>query len=379
MSEWIIILLLPMAAWSGWWIAMRKEARDLRLNKSRSAYFEGLTFLLNDQSDRAVDSFLAMPEMERHVLDNQLILGTLFRKRGELDRALHLHQQLSDLPNLEEGHKFKVRFALAEDYEAAGMYHQAQQIFESLLEGNRQKKDVLTALWQIYERTKQWQKAIEVSQAWQNEGFGMREKEIAQYYCELASLSLGKEQKIKAKQYLERALECDHGCVRAYWMKAQLFSLAGENVSAIHCYQAIAEQARQFIPDILPAMSECYQAIQQEEEFKTWMLDIEHTHQKSRITLATLQALKERYPTQAQELLNQRLKEGKNPLLLSAYLQEHYQEGNLEYALGKAIAPKTVYQCGECGFRQQHLLWRCAACYAWDSFRPVIELRLEER
>ena len=133
MADWLIILLLPLAAWSGWWLAMRKEARDLRADKTRAAYFEGVGFLLNDQTDRAVDVFIHMADLDQQMLENQLTLGSLFRKRGELDRALHLHQQLRNHSQLTEAQQRAVDYELAEDYAAAGMYSQAQALFETLL------------------------------------------------------------------------------------------------------------------------------------------------------------------------------------------------------------------------------------------------------
>lgn len=153
MSEWLVILLLPVAAWSGWWIAMRKEAREWRADKSRSAYFEGLSFLLNDQTDRAVDVFLNMANVNRQAVDNQMTLGSLFRKRGELDRALHLHRQLADYEGLEESQRLAVNFELAQDYAVAGMYLQAQQYLEALCAANYQSRHVIPLLLGIYERT----------------------------------------------------------------------------------------------------------------------------------------------------------------------------------------------------------------------------------
>ena len=160
MNQWLVILLLPVAAWSGWWLAMRKEARELRANKSRAAYFEGLNFLLNDQTDRAVDVFLNMASVNQQAIDNQMTLGSLFRKRGELDRALHLHGRLADLPGLDVAQQHAISFELAQDYAAAGMYLQAQEHLESLVEAQYRLKEVIPPLLRIYERTQNWQAGI---------------------------------------------------------------------------------------------------------------------------------------------------------------------------------------------------------------------------
>ena len=164
MIESIIILLLPLAAWSGWRVAMKKEARALRENKARASYFEGLNFLLNDQSDRALDTFLKLPALDQQAVDIQLILGSLLRKRGELDRA-----------HLDLAQRRQLIYELAEDYDQAGMYVQAEELYETLLPTDHRREEVKVALARIYERMAQWQKAIDLAVA--------PPASLAHYYC----------------------------------------------------------------------------------------------------------------------------------------------------------------------------------------------------
>lgn len=381
MGVWLLILLLPLAAWSGWWVGMRKEARDLRQSKSRSAYFEGLSFLLNDQTEQAVDVFLQMADMDQQTFDNQLTLGALFRKRGELDRALHLHRQLADLVGLAPHQVYAVQYELAEDYAHAGMFRQAQELLEQLSDKNFRNQEIYTALWRIYERTSQWRKAIEISELWQASGYGDRRQQIAHYYCELAELALKSHNRKSAEEALNAALNADRRCGRAYWMHAELAAQRGEYVTAIHNYQSIAEQATDFLPDILPPLSTAYQAIKREDEYLHWLLDKEAALKQVRLTLAVANTLATLNQNAAFQLIAERLREERNPLLLAAYL--HYSENEaasaIDEMLGKAIEPRSVYQCNECGFRHQKIVWHCPACHAWSSFRPLIELKLEQR
>lgn len=381
MNAWFVILLLPLAAWSGWWIGMRKEARDLRQSKSRSAYFEGLSFLLNDQTDQAVDVFLNMAEMDQQTFDNQLTLGALFRKRGELDRALHLHRQLADLPGLDGLQISAVEYELAEDCAHAGMFRQAQELLEALREKRFRNQEVYAALLRIYERTSQWQKAVEVSELWQDSGYGSRQQQIAHYYCELAEIAQAQHDMPAVVQALEAALASDRRCGRAYWMQAELASQRGEYVTAIHNYQSIAEQASDFLPDILPSLAAAYRAIAREDEYLLWLTDKEESLKQVRLTLAVAETIAAMNMPAAHQLITERLRSERNPLLLAAYL--HYdasQEAQqIDGMVGKAITPRTLYQCNECGFRQQKIVWHCPACHAWSSFRPLIELKLEQR
>ena len=382
MSEWLLILLLPLAAWSGWWIAMRKEARDMRQSKSRSAYFEGLSFLLNDQTDRAVDVFLQMANIDRQTFDNQLTLGALFRKRGELDRALHLHRQLADLPFLDNTQACAVDFELAEDYAHAGMFRQAQALLEKRQGENFRTRDIYAALWRIYERTAQWQKAIEISELWQAAGYGSRARQIAHYYCELAEIAQIEGDTSRMHTLLAAALVADNRCGRAYHMQAQLAMQRGEPVSAIHHYHSIGEQAANFLPEILPLLAEAYAEIGRSEEYLQWLLEKEAQMRQARLSLATAETLSRLGKAEAaHQLLQSRLQEQQNPLLLAAYLQSHPEPSlqGLNTLIGKGISPQHVYQCNECGFRQQRLIWHCPACHAWSSFQPLIEVKVEQR
>ena len=376
MADWLIILLLPCAAWSGWWLAMRKEARDLRADKTRAAYFEGVGFLLNDQTDRAVDVFIHMADLDQQMLENQLTLGSLFRKRGELDRALHLHQQLRNHSQLSDAQRMAVDYELAEDYAAAGMYSQAQALFEQLLVEQYREAEVMPALAHLYERTKQWQAALELSAAWQAKGYGARGTEISHYYCELAQQA---DDDATVVQYLQQALAADRDCVRANRMRGQLLLRQGEYVNAIHALQSIGETSAALLPDVLPDIAAAYHAIGRDDEYRYWLEKTEAQNPNPRLTLALAQLLGETAPDAAADLLQTRMEAKQTPLLLSAWLNYRPGLAPLATSAGKLVAPRTVYQCNECGFRQQNLIWHCPACFAWSSFRPQLELKVENR
>ena len=376
MADWLIILLLPCAAWSGWWLAMRKEARDLRADKTRAAYFEGVGFLLNDQTDRAVDVFIHMADLDQQMLDNQLTLGSLFRKRGELDRALHLHQQLRNHSQLSDAQRMAVDYELAEDYAAAGMYSQAQALFEQLLAEQYREAEVMPALAHLYERTKQWQAALELSAAWQAKGYGTRGTEISHYYCELAQQA-GDDATVA--HYLQQALTADRDCVRANRMRGQLLLRQGEYVNAIHALQSIGETSAALLPDVLPDIAAAYHALDRDDEYRNWLETAEARSQNPRLTLALAALTAAGSREAAAALLQQRIAEKQTPLLLAAYLDYCEDYAPLAQTAGKLVRPRTVYQCNECGFRQQNLIWHCPACFAWSSFRPQLELKVENR
>ena len=379
MADWLIILLLPLAAWSGWWLAMRKEAREWRANKTHAAYFEGVGFLLNDQTDRAVDVFIHMADLDQQMLENQLTLGSLFRKRGELDRALHLHRQLRGHEQLSEAQRLAIDYELAEDYAAAGMYSQAQALFETLLQAQYRSADILPALAHIYERTKQWPQAIAFASQWPAADDAVRRRALSHYHCELAEQALARNDDDEAAVRLTQALAADRDCVRANRMRGQLFLRHGEYVNAIHALQTIGEQSAELLPDVLPDIAAAYHALGRDDEYRNWLETAEARSQNPRLTLALAALTAAGSREAAAALLQQRMAEKQTPLLLAAYLDYREDYAPLAQTAGKLVRPRTVYQCNECGFRQQNLIWHCPACFAWSSFRPLLELKVENR
>ena len=165
-------------------------------------------------------------------------------------------------------------------------------------------------------------------------------------------------------------------------MRGQLYLRQGEYVNAIHALQSIGEQSAALLPDVLPEIAEAYRVIGRSDEYRGWLEKVEAQTKNPRLTLALAQLLNDTSPDAAADLLQTRMEEKKTPLLLSAYLAYlAYRPGfaPLAATAGKLVAPRTVYQCNECGFRQQNLIWHCPACFAWSSFRPMLELKVENR
>ena len=358
MIESIIILLLPLAAWSGWRVAMKKEARALRENKARASYFEGLNFLLNDQSDRALDTFLKLPALDQQAVDIQLILGSLLRKRGELDRALHLHRQLYEQAHLDLAQRRQLIYELAEDYDQAGMYVQAEELYETLLPTDHRREEVKVALARIYERMAQWQKAIDLAVA--------PPASLAHYYCCLAE-----ERPAETLALLRQALAMDYGCQRAHWLRADYLLRQENHLDSLSAFQGLVELNPSLLPELLEPLGRCYEALQREEEFRRWLLAQEAQQQSPRLTLALLPLL----PAEtAAALLAERFAARASPFLLGAVLGDQPQWA----AVAAKIQPQTSFRCDECGFRHRGRRWHCPACNAWSSFRPLFEIKLSQ-
>ena len=383
MTNWLILLFIPAAAYSGWRLATHKEKKEARLSKTKNAYLEGLGFLLNDQTDRAVDAFLSMDDLDRQAVENQLALGVLFRKRGEPDRALHLHKRLSEINKLEENLKLSIDYEMAEDFRAAGMYQEAQELFEKLADKQFQAPKIFSSLWHLYEISHNWEKAIEINQRCLDLGLAKNDElrvknRIAHYNCEIAEKLILNKKTGEAEKFLKEALKQDNSCIRAYLLEARLAVERGEEINALHQYHSLCAEDEDFVADFLKDMEEIYQKSQRQEEFYQWLFALENRSKQSRLTLAVAEIIAREDKKEAWEFLDRRIKESNNPLLLSAYLS--YQENSpLNEKIRKSIAPKTAYQCKECGFKIQKIIWHCPACYSWSSFRPFVELHHIEK
>lgn len=378
MAAWLVIFLLPLAAWSGWWVAMRREARLMRHDRSRAAYFEGLSYLLSDQTDKAVDVFVAIAEFDHQTIENQLTLGRLFRRRGEVDRALHLHKQLEQQAQPDSVQMYDIMFELAEDYRSAGMFAQAQVIYEELLE-RRPQQQVLQVLMALYERTGHWQQAKVLAQRWQDSGYGDMSAALANYDCELAKIARQQSDHAAAYAHLRTALHCDAGCVRANVLTGQYCLEDGQYVQALHALQSIAQQSSPHLADVLPQMTAAYRALGREDEYHDWLWQMGAQCTQVRLIIAIADALQETgQAEQARALLTQALLRSDSPLLIWSCLQHNVDITTRSKEIMTAIKPQTVYQCHCCGFRQQKQCWHCPACFAWNSFVAVLALKVEQ-
>lgn len=356
MIESIIILLLPLAAYSGWWVAMRREARALRQNKARASYFAGLNSLLNGRSDTALEIFSNFPVLDSSTVEIQLTLGTLLRNRGQLDRALHLHGQLYDRTDLNGEQRRLTTLELAADYHQAGMYVQAQELYELLLPTDFHREEVRQALTQIYERMAQWQKAIDLNVA--------SRENLAHYYCCLAE-----EQPERHEELLAQALKMDSQCLRAHLLRAERLLAQGFHLEALSTYQSLAQLDVDLLPELLAPLANCYGALERLADFHRWLLSQEERQRRPSLTLAVLPHLP---GPEARRLLQERFDQSASPFLLSEQLWQDLP------AVAQKIAPQRSYRCDECGFRHHSLIWHCPACSRWSSFRPLLEIKFRQ-
>lgn len=383
MSEQLLILLLPLAAWSGWWVGTRKELRVERQNKNRAAYFEGLNYLLNDQTKQAIQVFMDVVEMDRQTLETQLTLGSLFRKRGELDRALLIHKNLFERENISDDVRPKLCFELAEDYYQAGMLADSRATFESLLEHNTQRREVMARLLDVYTQQRDWAQAVRLAEQWQASGYGSRAVEMAQFCCEMAEAAHAAGDANAAQAHVLRAREIDKECVRANMILGQLAEEDGRAVEAVHHYQSIEQQNPVFLQEVLEALQRNYHALGRDDEFMNYLMQMQERHPWARLALKYAECVHERQGRRAAyDYLIERFKRHPGPSLLQALLRYgdvDQEVVRLTEPCQTFLQPQVHYRCRQCGFSQQALTWHCPSCKSWSTFYPLSELRFIEK
>src|SRR5438445_2686034 len=252
--------LLPVAAASGWYLGRRasERSRRVRVSELSSSYFRGLNYLLNEQPDKAIEVFLQLAEFNRDTVETHLALGNLFRRRGEVDRAIRVHQHLIARPNLSEEEKTIALLELGEDYMRAGLLDRAETLFTDLVAMDAQVPSALRHLIGIYQHEKDWNKAIEHARRYEKISGESQGATIAQFYCELAEQARAAKQFDDARKWLDQALHSQPESVRAQIVLGHLELQEGNVKAAVTAFERVATLDVDFVPEILPQLLDCY-------------------------------------------------------------------------------------------------------------------------
>src|SRR6187455_1755069 len=270
------LLALPVFFGMGW-IAARVDIRSL-LSESRalpSSYFKGLNFLLKEQPDKAIESFLQVAKENPQTVELQFALGSLFRRRGEVDRAIRMHQDLVKREDLPAEDRRTASFELAQDYFKAGLLDHAEQVLTKIGEADP-SAEVHRYLLDIYIQEKDWAKAIDAARQLEVSAKRNYQKEIANYFCELAITEHVHGRNDAAEAHLARALEANRKCVRANLLRGEWLARAGRHAEAIEAWKAIEHQDPAYFGLVADGMVESYKALGRGAEGLALLRGLQH-------------------------------------------------------------------------------------------------------
>lgn len=384
--EYWWLLALPLFFALGW-MAARVDIKQL-LSESRrvpSSYFKGLNFLLNEQPDKAIEAFIEVVKVDPETIELHFALGSLFRRRGEVERAIRMHQNLLDRNDLPQEFREDALYELAQDYFKAGLLDRAEELLLRL-EGTRHEQAALRQLLEIYETEKDWEKAIATSRRMDSITGQSSAKDIANYYCELAANAITHSRPEEARQRLREALEVNRKCARANVLLGELEMQLGRPAAAIEAWKKIEFQNPAYFALVAERLMEAYRQLGKPDE-GLQLLRGYLTLQPSVDLLDTVfrTALELQGTEAAYRLVREELRRHPTLLgldrLLEAQLLNAPPSWRQDLELIKSLVQShtrslAMYRCGACGFRARQYYWRCPACGGWETYPP---LRTEEK
>ncbi|HUP96379.1 MAG TPA: lipopolysaccharide assembly protein LapB [Usitatibacter sp.] len=374
------LLALPVFFGMGW-VAARVDLKSL-LSESRAlptSYFRGLNFLLNEQPDKAIESFLQVAKENPQTVELQFALGSLFRRRGEVDRAIRMHQDLVNREDLPAESRRQASFELAEDYFKAGLLDHAEQVLAKMADADP-SADVHRQLLDIYIQEKDWEKAVGAARKLEVSAKRNYQKEIANYHCELAITEHVHGRPEAAEAHLAHALEANRKCVRANVLRGEWLARAGRHAEAIEAWKAIEAQDPAYFGLAGEGMVESYKALGQLGEGLALLRGLQHRFPGLDLLNVVYQATAEHEGDEAAwRLVRDEVR--RNPTLvgldrmIDAELlrapaerrQDLQLMKNLVHSHAQALA---VYLCANCGFKARQFFWQCPACGGWETFPP---------
>jgi len=363
------------------WLAARIDIKQL-LTESRNlprSYFKGLNFLLNEQPDKAIEAFIEVVKVDPETVDLHFALGSLFRRRGETDRAIRMHKNLLERSDLAADQRVQALSELGQDYLKAGLLDRAEEVFAKLRD-SPQRLEALRRLFEIFQQEKDWQKAIETARALEAETGQSWQKEIAEFYCEMAAVEATHSRPDGARELLKEALKANRKCVRASILAGDLAAAAGRDRDAIEDWKRVETQNPTFLALVAHRLLKSYQAIGDPATGLTLLHGyLAQYPSLDLLDVAFQSTLDAEGPEAAYRIVRDELR--RNPTLLGldklleAELLSAPAERRHDIELVRNLVQSQTrrlarYRCESCGFRARQFHWQCPACMSWETYPP---------
>lgn len=382
MTELLLLLVLPLAAYGGWWLARDLSRRSERKRNRRfsSRYFQGLNYLLNEQPDKAIQIFLEMAEVNKDTVETHLALGSLFRRRGEVDRAIRLHQNIISKHSLDDTQRTKALLELGEDYMRAGLFDRAERLFSELTERGAHAPSALRHLLDIYQQEKDWEKAMDMAGRLEEHGGERMGPLMAHFGCEQAELALAAGELEAARRHLRLARRHDPQSIRARLVLARIAVRGGQFEEALGIYEEVAELDGDFLSDLiddyLAAAERCGAQARAEQHLRDWC----ERYGSISVILTLTRIIREAEGIgPAARFLAEQL--ARNPSVRGLdRLIELKLEGGPDIESGdeilravarKLLARQPTHRCQHCGYSGHTHYWQCPSCRQWGTTRVI--------
>lgn len=386
MTEIGLFVVLFVALFIGWAMGRKSPKKKSKTDKKSvpADYFRGLNHLLNDQHSEAIDAFVDSLEVNSDTFDIHLTLGNLFRKKGEIQKAINVHQNLLARPEISQREMRMVQLELASDFMSAGLLDRASRLLLNMASSSRKSEfqpEILTLLVDLYEFEQSWDKAIQIGTELIKDKPSKKEiKRLAHFHCEMANELQSKEQWKPAFLHFKSALEVDPSCIRASIGAADVLNSQRRYRDAIKELKHAAEQDPEFISIIIPKLKDCYQRVWGSSGYIKFLEEQNQKKPTTTLIMALVQHHMEKDKEYAEMFLVEQLR--KHPTIKGFKELINLQLGDsqgpnqqhlavLYELINQLVEAKHKFQCRQCGFAGHQLHWQCPSCKNWGTVKPI--------
>jgi lipopolysaccharide biosynthesis regulator YciM len=378
----LLFLLLPVAALSGWMVGRRRSANRHSgsggCHNLSQDYFKGLNYLLNEQSDKALEVFVQMSELDSETVELHFALASLFVKRGEVDRAIRIHQNLIARPLLSRQDRNRALYELAKDYMRAGLLDRAESLYSELIDDTTFGQQSRRQLLDVYQQEKEWEKAIQIARRLDHIKGQPLAPILAHFYCEQADEILSRGDSSLAMKMVKRAFHEDRNSVRATLLEARIH-LRNQNPKAtIKALKRVEQQNSEYLPLILEPLQQAYEQQDNRDGFVGYLQQLPEHGSLSPVLKLSEQLLLHEGEDKALQTLQQTLRTRPSLRILKRVLELRTRQSTDNHemqlalnTLDKFLQDKPVYHCESCGFSSRSMHWQCPGCKQWDRVKPI--------
>jgi lipopolysaccharide biosynthesis regulator YciM len=381
---WLTLAGTLAAGWglTSWRTYVRRQRRVRR----RARYLEGVRFLLDDKPDRALEVFLTLAELDDETVDTHFALGSLYRRRGEVDRAIRVHQHIVDRSSLQAAHREAALMELARDYLRAGLYDRAEQLFQDLADRGKESAQALQHLIRIYEIQHEWPQAARAHERLRAVGVPEQPAAIAHYYCEMAEAAIAELDYDKALEHLRSASREQNDFGRAGILRGDLARRQGDPALALQLYRRVVRRDFHLLAIVLPRLADAARQAGEPQQFDATLEEIISLGAGNHAEIAYAAIVGGYYDdpvilecVRAMLSIDSDLRDMAGAFLTAGVEPSREQLRAIAGALRNVVLRHARYKCSECGLDSSTFLWHCPGCHSWESLRGVAALEFLPR
>lgn len=380
----LLWFLVPLFMYFGFVLGKRGSERTSgqRVSRLSSKYFRGLNYLLNEQQDKAIEIFLEIADRYSDTIETQLALGNLFRRRGEVDRAIRLHQKLFERPRLTAEQRLAALLELGEDYMKAGLLDRAETLFLDLLQIEPNVVPALEQLLQIYEQEQDWPQAIQIAERLHRVTGRPMGPQVAHFHCELADRARAKGDLAAAREHLQAARRADPRAVRPDLTEGKIALEQGDRRAALEWFARVGDLDRDYIAEVVAPIQRCAADPERIAEARAVLERFAERDPTLHALIALIDLVaRQEGPEPAEALLRRHLRGLPSMRGLERLLKLELERGGgmagcevlrqVHDVVQRYLERKASYRCLHCGFGSKQLHWNCPSCKSWGSTKPV--------